>query len=135
MTAPRQPGERPAYRALLPAPLLTAALAALAVAGAVARAPDEVRVPLALGGACAALLLCAAVAMAARGIHSTRLLREQLAGVIDDAGRLLHDRSRLTEELNQVRAASPPTWNGNARACPPISPANAPASPRPPPRS
>ncbi|WP_405536660.1 ATP-binding protein [Streptomyces sp. NBC_00075] len=104
MTAPRQPGERPAYRALLPAPLLTAALAALAVAGAVARAPDEVRVPLALGGACAALLLCAAVAMAARGIHSTRLLREQLAGVIDDAGRLLHDRSRLTEELNQVRA-------------------------------
>ncbi len=104
MTAPRQPGERPAYRALLPAPLLTAALAALAVAGAVARAPDEVRVPLALGGAVAALLLCAAVAVAARGIHSARLLREQLAGVIDDAGRLLHDRSRLTEELNQVRA-------------------------------
>ncbi|MFF3375711.1 ATP-binding protein [Streptomyces sp. NPDC002680] len=104
MTAPRQPGERPAYRALLPAPLLTAALAALAVAGAVARAPDEVRVPLALGGACAALLLCAAVAVAARGIHTARLLRERLAGVIDDAGRLLHDRSRLTEELNQVRA-------------------------------
>ena len=104
MTAPRQPGERPAYRALLPAPLLTAALAALAVAGAVARAPDEARVPLALGGAGAALLLCSAVAVAARGIHSARLLREQLAGVIDDAGRLLHDRSRLTEELNQVRA-------------------------------
>lgn len=104
MTAPRQPGERPAYRALLPAPLLTAVLAALAVAGAVARAPDEARVPLALSGAGAALLLCAAVAMAAHGIRSSRLLRHRLDAVTDDAGRLLHDRARLTEELNHVRA-------------------------------
>lgn len=104
MTAPRQPGERPAYRALLPAPLLTAVLAASAVAGAVTRAPDEARVPFALGGAVATLLLCVAVTVAAHGIRSSRLLRQELATVTDDAGRLLHDRTRLTEELNQVRA-------------------------------
>ncbi|WP_405771343.1 ATP-binding protein [Streptomyces sp. NBC_01538] len=104
MTAPRQPGERPAYRALLPAPLLSAVLAALAVAGAVAQAPDAARTPLTLGGAVATLLLCASVTVAAHGIRTSRLLRRQLATVTDDAGRLLHDRSRLTEELNQVRA-------------------------------
>ncbi|MBW8737367.1 MAG: ATP-binding protein [Streptomyces turgidiscabies] len=104
MTAPRQPGERPAYRALLPAPLLTAVLAALAVAGAAAKAPDAARTPLTLGGAVATLLLCAAVTVAAHGIRNSRLLRRQLATVTDDAGRLLHDRARLTEELNQVRA-------------------------------
>ncbi len=104
MTAPRQSGDRPAYRALLPAPLLTAVLAALAVAGAVARAPDEARVPLALGLASAGLLLCAAVTVAAHGIRSARLLRDRLDTVTDDAGRLLHDRARLTEELNRVRA-------------------------------
>ncbi|NEC88995.1 ATP-binding protein [Streptomyces sp. SID12501] len=106
MTAPRQPGERPAYRALLPAPLLTAALAAAAVAGGVARAPDEVRVPLALGGAVAALLLCAAVTVAVHGVRSARLSGRRLTAVIDDAGRLLHDRALLTEELNQVRAGT-----------------------------
>ncbi|MDW4910007.1 ATP-binding protein [Streptomyces sp. ADMS] len=104
MTAPRQPGERPAYRTLLPAPLLTAVLAALAVAGAVARAPDEARGPLTLGGAFAALLLSVAVGVAVHGVRSSRLLRERLAAVTDDAGRLLHDRTRLTEELNHVRA-------------------------------
>ncbi|WP_405820077.1 ATP-binding protein [Streptomyces sp. NBC_01390] len=104
MTAPRQPGERPAYRALLPAPLLTAVLAALAVAGAVSRASNEARVPLALGGAGAALLLCAAVTVAAHGLRSARLARRRLTAVSDDAGRLLHDRARLSEELNQVRA-------------------------------
>ncbi|WP_086810485.1 ATP-binding protein, partial [Streptomyces reticuliscabiei] len=104
MTAPRQPGERPAYRALLPAPLLTAVLAALAVVGAVSRASNEARVPLALGGAGAALLLCAAVTVAAHGIRSARLAQRRLTAVSDDAGRLLHDRARLTEELNQVRA-------------------------------
>ncbi|MGY1498802.1 ATP-binding protein [Streptomyces sp. QTS52] len=106
MTAPRQPGERPAYRALLPAPLLTAALAAVAVAGGVARAPDEARVPLALGGAVAALLLCAAVTVAVHGVRSARLSGRRLATVTDDAGRLLHDRALLTEELNQVRAGT-----------------------------
>ena len=104
MTAPRQPGERPAYRALLPAPLLTAALAAVAVAGGVARAPDEARVPLALGGAVAALLLCAAVTVAVHGVRSARLSGRRLVVATDDAGRLLHDRARLAEELNQVRA-------------------------------
>ncbi|MDX2545235.1 ATP-binding protein [Streptomyces sp. WI04-05B] len=104
MTAPRQPGERPAYRALLPAPLLTAVLAALAVAGAVSRASDEARVPLALGGAGATLLLCVAVTVAAHGLRSARLARRRLTAVSDDAGRLLHDRARLSEELNQVRA-------------------------------
>ncbi|GAA3865146.1 ATP-binding protein [Streptomyces lacrimifluminis] len=106
MTAPRQPGERPAYRALLPAPLLTAALAAVAVAGGVARAPDEARVPLVLGGAVAALLLCAAVTVAVHGIRSARLSGRRLAVATDDAGRLLHDRARLAEELNHVRAGT-----------------------------
>lgn len=104
MTAPHQPGERPAYRALLPAPLLIAVLAAPAIAVAATQAPDGARVPLALGGAVAALLLCVAVTVAAHGIRSSRLLRRQLATVTEDAGRLLHDRTRLTEELNKVRA-------------------------------
>ena len=106
MTAPRQPGERPAYRALLPAPLLTAVLAAAAVAGGVARAPDEARVPLALGGAVAALLLCVAVTVAVHGVRSARLSGRRLAAVTEDTGRLLHDRARLAEELNQVRAGT-----------------------------
>ncbi|WP_329273406.1 ATP-binding protein [Streptomyces sp. NBC_01451] len=106
MTAPRQPGERPSYRALLPAPLLTAALAAAAVAGGVARAPDEARTPLALGGAVAALLLCAAVTVAVHGVRSARLSGRRLAAATDDAGRLLHDRALLAEELNQVRAGT-----------------------------
>ncbi|NEA67059.1 ATP-binding protein [Streptomyces sp. SID12488] len=106
MTAPRQPGERLAYRALLPAPLLTAVLAAAAVAGGVARAPDEARVPLTLGGAVAALLLCVAVTVAVHGVRSARLSGRRLATVTDDAGRLLHDRALLTEELNQIRAGT-----------------------------
>ncbi|WP_371661664.1 ATP-binding protein [Streptomyces sp. NBC_00280] len=106
MTAPRQPGERPAHRALLPAPLLTAALAAVAVAGGVARAPDEARVPLALGGAVASLLLCVAVTVAVHGVRSARLSGRRLAAATEDAGRLLHDRARLAEELNQVRAGT-----------------------------
>ena len=115
MTAPTFPGERPTFRTLAPAPLLTALLAALAVAGAVALAPESDRIPLGLGAGTGALLLCAAVAVAAHAVQTTRITRRRLEAVTLDAGRLLQDRIRqsaqfdqeqvrLTEELTHERA-------------------------------
>ncbi|MFI8533894.1 ATP-binding protein [Streptomyces aquilus] len=103
MTAPNLPGERPTARALLPAPLLTAVLAALAVAGAVARAPESVRIPLALGAGAGALLLTAAVAVAAHATQNARITRRRLEAVTLDAGRLLQDRARQSAEFDQER--------------------------------
>ncbi|SNX62021.1 signal transduction histidine kinase [Streptomyces sp. TLI_55] len=103
MTAPNLPGERPTARALLPVPLLTAVLAALAVAGAVARAPESVRVPLALGAGAGALLLTAAVAVAAHATQNARIARRRLEAVTLDAGRLLQDRARQSAEFDQER--------------------------------
>ncbi|KUN21237.1 histidine kinase [Streptomyces antibioticus] len=103
MTAPNLPGERPTARALLPAPLLTAVLAALAVAGAVARAPESVRVPLALGAGAGALLLTAAVAVAVHATQNARITRRRLEAVTLDAGRLLQDRARQSTEFDQER--------------------------------
>ncbi|MDH6628928.1 signal transduction histidine kinase [Streptomyces sp. LBL] len=98
MTAPTLSGDRPVFRTVAPALLLTAALSALAVAGAVAAAPSSVRTPLAWGASAAALLLCAAVALAAHSIQTVRLTRRRLEAVTLDAGRLLQERVRLTEE-------------------------------------
>lgn len=103
MTAPNLPGERPSARALLPVPLLTAVLAALAVAGAVARAPESVRLPLALGAGAGALLLTAAVAVAVHARQHTRITRRRLEAVTLDAGRLLQDRARQSAEFDQER--------------------------------
>ncbi|MPY61471.1 sensor histidine kinase [Streptomyces spongiae] len=104
MTPPIPPGERPALRALVPVPLLTAVLAALAVGGSVAMAPESARPALAWGAGTAALLLTAAVATAVHAAQTTRLVRRRLDAVSQDAGRLLQDRARLAEELRQERA-------------------------------
>ncbi|WP_406170663.1 ATP-binding protein [Streptomyces sp. NBC_00996] len=104
MTAPTPSGERPTLRAVAPAPLIAAVPAALAVVGAVALAPDSVRAPLAWGASAAAVLLCAAVAVAARAVQSTKLVRRRLDAVTQDAGRLLQERARLTEEFHQERS-------------------------------
>ncbi|WP_405615425.1 ATP-binding protein [Streptomyces sp. NBC_00076] len=98
MTAPTLPGDRPALRAVAPAPLLAAVLSALAVAGAVTAAPSSIRTPLAWSASATALLLCAAVALAAHSVQTARLTRRRLEAVTLDAGRLLQERARLAEE-------------------------------------
>ncbi|MFR0363040.1 sensor histidine kinase [Streptomyces sp. MCC20] len=103
MTAPDVTGERPALRTVAPAPLLTALLAALAVAGAVARLPERDRVPFALGAGTAALLLCAAVALAAYALQKARAARRRLEAVTQDAGRLLQERVRQSAQFDQER--------------------------------
>ncbi|MEU9286341.1 ATP-binding protein [Streptomyces sp. NPDC048275] len=104
MTAPTPSGERPALRAVAPAPLITAVLAALAVVIAVAQSPNSVRVPLAWGAGAAAVVLCVAVTVAARAVQAGKLVRRRLDAVTQDAGRLLQERARLAEELNQERS-------------------------------
>jgi signal transduction histidine kinase len=103
MTAPTPPGERPTLRSVLPAPLLTALLAAIAVAGAVARVPPSERVPLTIGAGVGAVLLVAAVAVAAYAVRTTRLTRHRLDAVAADTGRLLQDRIRQSAEFDQER--------------------------------
>ncbi|MFJ5268161.1 ATP-binding protein [Streptomyces sp. NPDC088358] len=103
MTAPSPSGERPTLRATAPAPLLTAALAALAVVGAVATAPNSARVPVAWITGTAAVLLCVAVAVATRAARTAQLARRRLDTMSQDAGRLLQERARQAEEFNQER--------------------------------
>ncbi|MCI3272258.1 sensor histidine kinase [Streptomyces cylindrosporus] len=104
MTAPTLPGERPSLRSLAPVPLLTAVLAALAVAGAVALAPRSQRVALGLGAGIGALLLCVAVTVATRAVVSARITRRRLEAVTADTGRLLQDRIRQSAEFDRERA-------------------------------
>ncbi|MFG3149398.1 ATP-binding protein [Streptomyces sp. NPDC048243] len=104
MTPPLPSGERPALRAIAPPVLTAAALAAIAVVAAVLLAPATARTPLAWGLGTAAVLLCAAVAVAARSVRAARLLRGRLESVTQDAGRLLHERARQAEEFGQERA-------------------------------
>ncbi|MGW3631575.1 ATP-binding protein [Streptomyces sp. NPDC005122] len=103
MTAPSPSGERPTLRATATAPLLTAALAALAVVGAVATAPNSAQVPVAWVTGTAAVLLCAAVAVATRAVRTAQLARRRLDTVSQDAGRLLQERARQAEEFHQER--------------------------------
>ncbi|MEU5294978.1 sensor histidine kinase [Streptomyces umbrinus] len=86
------------------APLLAAVPAALAVGAAVALAPASVRVPLAWGGSAGVVLLCAAVALASRATATSRLLVRRLEAVSQEAGRLLQEHARLTEESARERA-------------------------------
>lgn len=97
-------GERPRLRAVVLAPLLAAVPAALAVGAAVALAPASVRVPLAWGGSAGVVLLCAAVALASRSMATSRLLVRRLEAVSQEAGRLLQEHARLTEESARERA-------------------------------
>ncbi|MFJ8798207.1 ATP-binding protein [Streptomyces sp. NPDC102487] len=104
MTPPLPSGERPALRAIAPPVLTAVALAAIAVVAAVLLAPATARAPLAWGLGTAAVLLCAAVAVAARSVRAARLLRGRLESVTQDTGRLLHERARQAEEFGQERA-------------------------------
>ncbi|WP_262064249.1 sensor histidine kinase [Streptomyces sp. STR69] len=103
MTAPMLPGERPTFRTLAPAPLLTAVLAGLAVVGAVRVAPHSQRLAVACAAGAGALLLCAAVAAAAHAYQTARVTRRRLEAVTLDAGRLLQERARLSTELDRER--------------------------------
>ncbi|MER5467949.1 ATP-binding protein [Streptomyces sp. NPDC002685] len=104
MTPPLPSGERPTPRATATAALTAAVPAAIAVVAAVLLAPEPARVPLAWGTGVAAVLLCAAVTVAARAVQTRRLILRRLDNVTKDAGRLLQERARLTEEFNQERA-------------------------------
>ncbi|MER5793188.1 ATP-binding protein [Streptomyces sp. NPDC001980] len=101
MTAPTHPGERPSLRTLVPTFALTAVVSALAVVAAVTAAPVSVRMPLALGGSAAALLLCAAVTWAVHATRAARGARRRLEAVSQDIGRLLQQQARTTEEARQ----------------------------------
>ncbi|WP_221348187.1 sensor histidine kinase [Streptomyces beigongshangae] len=100
-----QPGSaRPRLRAVAVAPLLTAVPATCAVGAAVALAPGQARAPLGWGLGTAALLLCAAVAVAAHAAQTSRLLLRRLEAVSQDAGRLLQEKAALAEESTRERA-------------------------------
>jgi signal transduction histidine kinase len=98
MTSPLLPGDRPTPRSLLPVPLLTAAVAAIAVLAAVLLGPDDAIAALAVAGTVAAVLLCAAATVATYAVLSARATRARLDAVTQDVGRLLQERARLTEE-------------------------------------
>ncbi|MEU0430504.1 ATP-binding protein [Streptomyces sp. NPDC006290] len=104
MTPPLPSGERPTLRATAKAALTAAVPAAVVVVAAVLLAPEPARVPLAWGTGVAAVLLCTAVTVAARAVQTERLMIRRLDNVTKDAGRLLQERARLTEEFNQERA-------------------------------
>jgi signal transduction histidine kinase len=103
MTAPILPGERPTFRTIAPAPVFTAVLAGLAVAGAVYVTPDAKRLAVACGAGAGALLLCAAVALAAHAYQTARITRRRLEAVTLDAGRLLQERARLSTDFDRER--------------------------------
>ncbi|MEV5528034.1 sensor histidine kinase [Streptomyces prunicolor] len=103
MTAPILPGERPTFRTIAPAPVFTAVLAGLAVAGAVYVTPGSKRLAVACGAGAAALLLCAAVALAAHAYQTARITRRRLEAVTLDAGRLLQERARLSTDFDRER--------------------------------
>ncbi|MFJ9376280.1 ATP-binding protein [Streptomyces sp. NPDC101455] len=103
MTAPILPGERPTFRTIAPAPLFTAVLAGLAVAGAVYVTPGSKRLAVACGAGAGALLLCAAVALATHAYQTARITRRRLEAVTLDAGRLLQERARLSTDFDRER--------------------------------
>ncbi|WP_329300327.1 ATP-binding protein [Streptomyces sp. NBC_00659] len=104
MTPPLPSGERPTPRTMAKAVLAAAVPAAAAVVAAVLLAPEPARVPLAWGTGAAAVLLCAAVAVAAHAVQTRRIALRRLDSVAKDAGRLLQERARLAEEFGQERA-------------------------------
>ncbi|MFD3734395.1 ATP-binding protein [Streptomyces sp. NPDC058632] len=115
MTSPLLPGDRPTPRGLLPVPLLTLVLAAVAVVVAVMLGPEPARGAVGATGTVAALLLCAAVTWATHAVLSARALRARLETANVDVDRLIRERTlqaedsrrqheRLTGELTRERA-------------------------------
>ncbi|MEU5460670.1 ATP-binding protein [Streptomyces althioticus] len=101
MTSPLLPGDRPAPRRLLPAPVLTAAFCAVAVVASFVLVPDAAANAVLVTGVVASVLLCAAVTAAAYARLTARAARERLEAVTQDVGRLLQERSRLTEDARR----------------------------------
>ncbi|MFJ9601794.1 ATP-binding protein [Streptomyces althioticus] len=101
MTSPLLPGDRPTPRSLLLAPVLTAAFCAVAVAASVVLVPDAATGAALVTGVVASVLLCAAVTAAAYARLTARAARERLEAVTQDVGRLLQERSRLTEDARR----------------------------------
>ncbi|MFI0505818.1 ATP-binding protein [Streptomyces albogriseolus] len=101
MTSPLLPGDRPTPRSLLPAPVLTAACCAVAVVAAFLAAPQAAADAVLVTGVIASVLLCAAVTAAAYARLSARAARKRLEAVTQDVGRLLQERSRLTEDARR----------------------------------
>ncbi|WP_458078723.1 ATP-binding protein [Streptomyces sp. EMB26] len=101
MTSPLLPGDRPTPRSLLPAPVLTAAFCAVAVVAAFFLVPDAAIGAVLVTGVVASVLLCAAVTAAAYARLTARSARERLEAVTQDVGRLLQERSRLTEDARR----------------------------------
>ncbi|MGX1301657.1 signal transduction histidine kinase [Streptomyces albogriseolus] len=101
MTSPLLPGDRPTPRSLLPAPVLTAACCAVAVVAAFFLAPQAAIGTVLVTGVIASVLLCAAVTAAAYAQLSARAARARLEAVTQDVGRLLQERSRLTEDARR----------------------------------
>ncbi|MEU1518485.1 ATP-binding protein [Streptomyces sp. NPDC005811] len=126
MSAPTPSDARSSLRSLLPLPLLTAALAALAVAWAVSSVPMSARTTVGWGGAIGGVLLCAAVTAAVTARRSARAARAALRTTTADAERVTrerdlqaeqwrrehqrhtdaaaHERARLAEEFTRERA-------------------------------
>ncbi|MGA5188221.1 ATP-binding protein [Streptomyces griseoincarnatus] len=101
MTSPLLPGDRPTPRSLLPAPVLTAAFCAVAVVAAFFLVQDAAIGAVLVTGVVASVLLCAAVTAAAYARLTARSARERLEAVTQDVGRLLQERSRLTEDARR----------------------------------
>ncbi|MFF5800728.1 ATP-binding protein [Streptomyces albogriseolus] len=101
MTSPLLPGDRPTPRSLLPAPVLTAACCAVAVVAAFFLAPQAAIGTVLVTGVIASVLLCAAVTAAAYAHLSARAARARLEAVTQDVGRLLQERSSLTEDARR----------------------------------
>ncbi|MGW1728848.1 ATP-binding protein [Streptomyces sp. NPDC002306] len=103
MTAPAAHGDRPALRSLLPVPLATAALSALAVGWAVAVAPPSVRGPLGWCAGVAALLLCASVTVAAYGLRASGTDRAARRTAAAEAQRAVEEGARSAERWRQEK--------------------------------
>ncbi|MFE7929511.1 ATP-binding protein [Streptomyces sp. NPDC057456] len=126
MTAPAPSGDRSTIRSLLPLPLLTAALSALAVIWAVTAVPESAQTLVGCGGATAAVLLCVAVTVAVHARRTGRAVRAALRTATAEAERAAqerdlqaerwrrehqrhtdataHERARLAEEFTRERA-------------------------------
>ncbi|MEU6442109.1 ATP-binding protein [Streptomyces sp. NPDC047046] len=96
-SSPLPPGDRPTLRSVLPVPVCTVVLAALAVTAAALLGPESARGALAAAGALAALALCVAVTVATYAVLSARTARDRLEAATQEAGRLLQERARLTD--------------------------------------
>ncbi|MFH9427920.1 ATP-binding protein [Streptomyces sp. NPDC017615] len=102
MTAPTPAGDdRHALRTLAVALVATAALSALALGAVVAAAPDAARTTLVWAGGSAGVVLCVAVAVAARARHSARRARRRLEDALADVARLERQRTSAEEETRR----------------------------------